>query len=197
MATGSGIDSYDILGLIDHPDKSTGSASPSEHETYTVNALGQNVTYQDQNVPVHTVHTYTYDVVGRFTSDAVTTIGSGVDGAVRRIEVGYDGQGNAALFTSFNLPSAGVPLNQVQRVFNGLGQLTVEYQEHAGAVNSGTTLNVQYAYSFSEMAGAPNHSRLISMTYPRSWIGVIQSYIAATHRINVKGPAPACWAPAT
>ena len=30
------------------------------------------------------VHTYSYDVLGRQTSDTVTTLGTGVDGAVRR-----------------------------------------------------------------------------------------------------------------
>ena len=39
------------------------------------------------------VHTVGYDVLGRVVSDAVTTLGSGVDGAVRRIETAYDSQG--------------------------------------------------------------------------------------------------------
>jgi hypothetical protein len=29
------------------------------------------------------IHTYSYAVLGRFTTDAITTLGSGVDGAVR------------------------------------------------------------------------------------------------------------------
>ena len=32
-----------------------------------------------------TVHQYAYDVLGRLTSDAVTTLGAGVDGSVRRV----------------------------------------------------------------------------------------------------------------
>ena len=39
----------------------------------------------------------------------------------------------------------------MQDVYNGLGQLTGEYQSHSGAVNIGTTPEVQYAYT--EMAG--------------------------------------------
>lgn len=38
-------------------------------------------------------------------------------------------------------------VNQVQRTFNGLGQLTNEYQSHSGAVVIGTTPQVQYSYS--------------------------------------------------
>ena len=50
------------------------------------------------------------------------------------------------------------------RQYNGLGQLTTEFQATAGAVNVGTTPKVQYAYT--EMAGGANHRRTVSMTYP-------------------------------
>jgi hypothetical protein len=53
----------------------------------------------------------------------------------------------------------------VQQAYNGLGQLLTEYQVHAGAVNTSTTPRVQYAYT--EMAGGANHSRLVSLTYPK------------------------------
>ena len=86
---------------------------------YTYNQLGQVLTFTDRN---GNVHTYTYDVLGRVTADAITTLGSGVDGAVRRIETAYDGQGNAYLLTSYDAASGGNVVNQVQREFNGLGQ---------------------------------------------------------------------------
>jgi hypothetical protein len=38
------------------------------------------------------------------------------------------------------------------------------YQAHSGAVNTGSTPKVQYAYS--EMPSGANHSRLTSITYP-------------------------------
>jgi hypothetical protein len=88
----------------------------------------------------------------------------GVDGGVRRLETAYDEQGNAYLFTSYDAATSGSVVNQVQRGFNGLGQLTVEYQEHSGAVNTSTTPKVQYGYT--EMSGGANHSRKTSMTYP-------------------------------
>ena len=107
----------------------TGIASSGQQELTTVNALGQTLTMTDRNGSVHTL---TYDVLGRVVSDAVTTLGSGVDGAVRRIETAYDGQGNAYLVTSYDAASGGNVVNQVQRAFNGLGQLVTEYQEHGG-----------------------------------------------------------------
>ena len=54
-------------------------------------------------------------------------------------------------------------VNEVQRAYNGLGQLVREWQSHAGAVNPVTTPSVQYAYA--EALGG-NHSRPESMTYP-------------------------------
>lgn len=129
-------------------------------ETVTVNALGQTLTTTDRN---GTVHMLTYDVLGRLIADAVTTLGANVDGSVRRIEYAYDSQGNAALITSYDAPTGGTIVNQVQRQFNGLGQLTGEWQEHAVAV-TGSSSRVQYAYS--ELTGGTNHSRLTSLIYP-------------------------------
>ncbi len=164
-AGGSGVNSNDILAVIQHPDPSTGHPSSSQQESYLVNALGDVVQYTDRN---GNVHQYSYDVLGRLTSDAVTTLGAGVDGSVRRIEYAYDSQGNLSLITSYNAASGGSIVNQVQRVYNGLGQLTGEYQSHSGAVNTSSTPEVQYAYT--EMSGGQNNSRLVSMTYPSGYV---------------------------
>jgi hypothetical protein len=128
---------------------------------YSIDALYERKGFTDRN---GSVHTYSFDVVGRPSADAITTLGSGVDGAIRRLETAYDTGGRAYLFTSYDAASAGNVVNQVQRGYNGLGQLTVEYQAHAGAVVIATTPKVQYA--FSEMSGGANHSRQVSMTYP-------------------------------
>jgi hypothetical protein len=160
---GSDITSNDILAATKYPDPSTGEPSTSQQETYTMNALGQQKTNTDRN---GNVHTYTFDVLGRMTADAVTTLGTGVDGSVRRIETAYDGQGNAYLLTSYDAASAGNVVNQVQQAFNGLGQLITEYQAYNGAVNTGSTPKVQYTYS--EMSGGANHSRLTSIVYPNA-----------------------------
>jgi RHS repeat-associated protein len=164
-ASGSGVNSNDILSAVQHPDPSTGNPSSSQQDSYLINALGQVVQATDRN---GNVHQYTYDVLGRLASDAVTTLGTGVDGTVRQITYAYDSQGNNYLITSYNAPSNGSILNQVQRVYNGLGQLTGEYQSHSGAVNTNSTPEVQYAYT--EMAGGQNNSRLTSMMYPSGYV---------------------------
>jgi YD repeat-containing protein len=160
--SGSNVNSNLLLAAIKYPDKTTGKASDAEKETFTVNALGQNLTCTDRN---QTVHSYGYDVLGRLTSDAVTIPStSSVDRSVQRLERAFDSQGNAYLWTSYDATSGGNVVNQVQRQFNGLGQLITEYQSHAGPVDPSSTPAVQYAYT--EMAGGANHSRLVSMTYP-------------------------------
>src|SRR5579884_254596 len=160
-ASGSGVNSNDILSAIQHPDPSTGHPSSSQQDSYLTNALGQVVQSTDRN---GNVHQYSYDVLGRLTSDAVTTLGTGVDGSIRRIEYAYDSQGNNSLVTSYNAASGGSIVNQVQRVYNGLGQLTGEYQSHSGAVNTNSTPEVHYGYK--EMSNGQNNSRLVDMGYP-------------------------------
>src|SRR5207248_2026517 len=96
--------------------------------------------------------TYSYDVLGRPTADAVTTLGNGVDGSVRRLEAAYDTAGRPYLYTSYDAASGGNIVNQVLQIYNGLGQLITEYQSHARPVDPASTPQVQYAYS--EMAGS-------------------------------------------
>jgi RHS repeat-associated protein len=167
-ATGSTLTSNDVLGAVQYPDASTGNPSAGQQVLYSVNTLGQVLSETDRN---GNVHQYGYDVLGRLTSDAVTTLGAGVDGAVRRIEVAYDTQGNPYLVTSFDSGTGGNIVNQVEQSYNGLGQLTAEYQSHSGAVNTSTTPYVGYGYN--EMAGGANNSRPTSLTYPN---GRVLSY---------------------
>jgi RHS repeat-associated protein len=160
-AGGSAVNSNDIVAAVEHPDPTTGQPSTAQQDTDTVNALGETTTFTDRNGNVHQI---SYDVLGRPVRDAVTTLGTGVDGSVRRIETAYDTGGRAYLFTSYDAATGGNIVNQVQRSFNGLGQLTTEYQSHSGAVNTSTTPSVQYGYT--QMAGGVNNSRQTSLTYP-------------------------------
>jgi YD repeat-containing protein len=160
---GNGVTSNDLLKEVRYPDKSTGAAgtSSTDKQQYLYNALGQPIQMTDQN---GSVHEYNYDTLGRQTADAVTTVGSGVDDSVLRLETAYNAQGLPYLFTSYDADTGGNVVNQVERVFNGLGQITAEYQEHSDSVDTNTSPVVQYSYS--EMDSGANHSRLTSMTYP-------------------------------
>ncbi|VTR94318.1 rhs repeat-associated core domain-containing protein : RHS repeat-associated core domain protein OS=Singulisphaera acidiphila (strain ATCC BAA-1392 / DSM 18658 / VKM B-2454 / MOB10) GN=Sinac_0291 PE=4 SV=1: RHS_repeat: RHS_repeat [Gemmata massiliana] len=158
-ATGSAIESNEIVRLTQWADPSSGAASAIEQETVTVNALGQAVTTTDRNGNVHVL---TYDVLGRVVSDSVTASGTNVG----MIETSYDTRGNVSLVTSRDATNAIV--NQVAREYNGLGQLTAEWQSHSGAV-TGSTPKVQYAYNFNGN-GTTNQSRLTSITYPSGYV---------------------------
>ncbi len=162
-AGGSAINSNDLLSATIYPDPTTGkpSTSPSQQVTYTYNALGQQISMTDRN---GTTHQYTYDVLGRQTSDTVKQLGTSVDSSVQRIDTAYDSQGNPYLYTSYADTAGTQIVNQVQQTYNGLGQLTGEYQSHSGAVVPGTTPQVQYQYN--EMSNGENNSRLETMTYP-------------------------------
>jgi len=105
VTTGSGstLNSNDLVKEVRYPDATTGASSSTDKDTITVNALGQKLTVTDRN---GNTHSYSYDTLARQTADAVTTLGSGVDGAVRRIVTAYDGQGNANLVTRYGFLGA-------------------------------------------------------------------------------------------
>ena len=157
---GGSIWSNDLLKEVWHPDLSTGTANSSQRDYFAYNALGETIVAIDRN---GTQHDYTYDIVGRRTADAVTDPGDGVDSAVLRLETAHDSAGRAFRFTSYDAASGGNVVNEVQREFNGLGQILKEYQAHGGAVNTGSTPKVQYTYS--DMAGGANHSRVTSLVH--------------------------------
>ena len=160
-AGGSDINSNDMLDTVEYPDPSTGSPSAAYAEVYTVDALGENLTYQDR---AGNIHSYSYDILGRQMADAITTLASGFDNSVLRIGTTYNALGDVYQVTTYNAAIGGSIVNQVLDIYSGLDQLVQQYQSHSGAVVTGTTPSVQYAYT--EMSGGQNNSRLVSMTYP-------------------------------
>lgn len=147
-----------------------------DRKTLTYNRQSDVTTLTDQN---GTVHSYEYDKFGRLTQDRVTTLGTGVDGAVRRIGTTYEVRGLVEKITSYDNATvgSGTIVNEVQRGYNAFGQLTVEYQSHGGAVNTMTTPQVQYGYA----DGSANTIRPTSLTYPN---GRILTYAYGTANGN-------------
>ena len=68
----------------------------------------------------------------------------------------------ASRFSSAHRSPGRFVANEVQFAYDDFGQIVTEYQEHAGAVNTGTSLKVQYAYA----DGSSNTIRMTKMTYP-------------------------------
>jgi len=136
---------------------------------YTYDNLGEVLTKTDQN---GTIHSYRYEPAWRLTLDAVTTLAAGVDGSVMALGYSFNALGLSYQQTSYStvtlnagIPSASEIVNQVRDQYNGLGQLTTEYQEHSGVVHTSTTPQVKYGYS-----SLATGSRLVSMTYPNGRI---------------------------
>ena len=164
----SSIARSDLLRAEIYPDSddtsdplANGSDGVYDRIEFKYNRQGQRTEIKDQR---QTVRHFEYDKLGRQTNDRVITLGSGVDGAVRRITTSYDVRGLAEKTTSYDSASVGSGniVNEVSMVYDGFGQLTTEYQEHDGAVSVSTTPKVQYAYA----DGSDNHIRPTSVTYP-------------------------------
>ncbi len=151
----SAIASNDLLRATIYPDSSGGS----DQVTQSYNRQKQVTGQTDQR---GTVHAFLFDKLGRLNDDAITTLGTGVDGAVRRISRSYEVRGLVAQITSSDASSGGSVVNQVQNAYNDFWQLSTQYQATTGAVSTGTTPNVQYNYA----DGSANTVRLISLTYP-------------------------------
>ena len=101
----------------------------------------------DQN---ETVHSYSYDPLGRLVADAVTDPGACIDQAVLgRSPTKIPGMLESV--TSYDAASGGNVVNEVKLVYNDFGQLVTDYQEHDGAISPSTTPKVQYSYADGSM----------------------------------------------
>ncbi|WP_345320045.1 RHS repeat domain-containing protein, partial [Novipirellula rosea] len=122
------------------------STGPSDQVSYTYNRQSQRTSLTDQN---GSTRQFDYDALGRQTQDCVTTLGAGVDGAIRRIEQSYDVRGNVSAVTCYNTAAVGSGsiVNQVTREFDDFGNVTTTYQSHSGAVNPASTPSVGRSYT--------------------------------------------------
>ncbi|MCW2892950.1 MAG: repeat-associated core domain protein, partial [Actinomycetia bacterium] len=162
---GTDLFSNDLIAKVEYPDQSTGvaSTSSSNDQSFSYDWQGDEGSFTDQNA---TVHTYSYDLLGRLTTDAVTLgSGSAVDSSVLARTYSYETQGQLYQATArTGLGSGSTVVNQDQFAYDQFGRVAVEYQEHNGAVNTGSSASVQYNHT--EMSGGANNDRLTSMVYP-------------------------------
>ena len=136
----SKIASGHMLQKVTYP----GSANSDDVVRFAYNAQGQEIWKQDHAGGV--IET-TYDLAGRGTSRAVTTLASGFDGAVRRIETAYDSHGRTETVTQYNAASSGSVVDQVKYIHDGWGNLTNFRQDLDSTVGGSGYWEVAYAYA--------------------------------------------------
>lgn len=94
-----------------------------------------------------------------YSQDRVTALGTGIDGAVRRIALEYTDRGLLGKVTSHNNATvgSGVIVNQVAFSYNAFNRLIEDAQSQSGAV-TGSTPKVGYSYA----NGAGNTTRRLT-----------------------------------
>lgn len=171
-----------LLKETAYPDESLGvpGSTDAYKVKYSYNIQGELRSVTDQN---GTVHVYTRDNSGRVTHDAVPTLGAGVNGWVRRIQVAYDTLGRMKDIESYDASSGGNVKNAVRFAYTSLWQVDKIDQdptsalEYSSSTPTNDTRRVAYAYSNSvpaSGAAGSNFSRITSMTLP---FGTPQNYV--------------------
>jgi RHS repeat-associated protein len=140
---------------------------------YTYDYASRKLTMKDQR---QTIHTYSYDTVGRFSADTVTALGT-ADGAVRRLGKGYDSLSRVNLETSYSDTGGTTKVNEVKHTFDGWGNEIKREEAHAGAVGGGTP-SIQQAFAEGAVGQEAKYARLSSVTYPNARV-VYFNYPAA------------------
>ena len=110
------------------------------------------------------------DNVVLYTADGTADLGPIV--AAERIVTSYNTQGLVDHVTSYDEADAGNVVSDVQRNYNGFGQVTAEYQQ-AGAMvtTSGTSPSASVLYTY---ATDGHGSRLTAITYPNGSAAVVK-----------------------
>ena len=109
---------------------------------------------------------YSYDSVGRLASDAVTTLPTGVDGSVRRVDYAYQDDGRASTITTYDAASSGNIVSQVKYTYDGWGNVIEDQESHDGAVTEETPAVIYTYEDGADVSGNAQYVRLSQVTYP-------------------------------
>lgn len=146
-----------------------GADGVADRVEFQYNRTGELIWKKDQN---GTIHIYEFDNLGRLIHDRVTTLGSGVDGSVRRISTAYDVIGNVKIITSYNSATVGSGnvVNEVKYEYDANGLLAKEYQNPSGAATT-SSLYVGYSYDATKSGELfTKRLRPTSVRYPSAQV---------------------------
>lgn len=168
----SGVARADLLRAEIYPDsddtadpRGNGSDGVYDRVEYSHSRQSERIEKTDRN---GTVHVYESDALGRVIHDRVTSVGDGVDDAVRRISTTYEVRGMVATLTSYDdaTVGSGNVVNQVVFEYNDLGALVSDYQEHDGEKTAATPY-VGYNFDTTASGGQfTKGTRPTSIRYP-------------------------------
>jgi RHS repeat-associated protein len=128
-----------------YPDSSDTTSSGTNQLKFAYDIDGKMHQRTDQR---GVVIQYAYSNSRLLSIESATTIPTGVDGAIQSIVHTYDSLNRPINITSYaSTGGAGTVVNDIQYAYyNGTTKPITSYQEHKGAVNTSTSLNVQYTY---------------------------------------------------
>jgi RHS repeat-associated protein len=151
-----------------YPDSTDTTSSGTNQIKLAYNVDGSLSTRTDQR---GVVLSYAYTNNRLLSTESATTLPSGVDGTVRSIGHTYDNLNRPLNITSYaSTGGTGTVVNDIQYAYyNGTAKPATSYQEHKGAVNTSTSLNIQYTYD-TTTAGSiySNQLRLQTQVHPNS-----------------------------
>jgi hypothetical protein len=161
-----------------YPDSTDTTSAGTNQVKLVYNVDGSLASRKDPRVNGSSAQTeiqYTYNERRQLVLDNVTTLGTGVDGAVRSIKREYDTLlARLEKVTSYSaIDGGGTVLNQVVNGYDDFNKLTTQWQSHEGAATtSGMSQSpkVTYAYDDSQDVNSifDDGYRLSSVSYPGS-----------------------------
>jgi RHS repeat-associated protein len=151
-----------------YPDSSDTTSSGTNQIKLQYNVDGSLNQRTDQR---GTVLTYAYANNRLLATTSATTLGTGVDGTIQSIARTYDSLNRPQNITSYaGTGGSGTVVNDIQySYYNDMRMVATTYQSHAGAVNTSTTLNVQYTYDTTATSSVySNQLRLQTEVHPNA-----------------------------
>lgn len=151
-ATGdSDIATGHLLHQIAYPD-STGA---SDRMSYAYNAMSQEIYRKDQD---GTVIDTSYDDAGRKAKEVASTLGTGINGDVRRKEFAYDGLGRMNTATQYDATTSGSVVDQVEHTHGEWGRMTafaLDVDSVVGAAGGIASYTTSIDYDLTWAGSAP------------------------------------------
>lgn len=155
----STISSNRLLQSIKYEEQTGGQVVNDRSVFMAYNAQEQTVGKRNQN---GTIIDTMYDTGGRTIVSKASTLGSGIDGDIRRIEMAYDSRGFLSTVTQYDAVTSGNVKDEIKRSYDDWGNL-VKFESDVDSIIGGSGINsvsIEYTFSkASEVSASMGNSR--------------------------------------